>query len=398
MAAQARHVAAAAVTDNGPTAAGASVVLLDARSGQVLTSAGADIPRYPASLTKLMTLDLAFEAIREGRLSLDTELPVSAHAASVEPVKLGLAAGDEIPVRDAILAMTTMSANDAATALGEYLGGGSEARCAELMTQRAQALGMGQTQFENASGLPNPGQITTARDLAILARDIVVNFPEDQQFFEVQSFNFRGQTVFSNNAMLKTYPGATGMKTGYTVLARHNLIVSAQRDGRVLIGVEMHEASWGDTYTQMAGLLDSGFAGHVAVPEQVQVAAASAPVTPEAAMPPPPALRPAGHASLKTASHALHGLGNWVAELGLYPRQQTARDKALQVRAMRGTGIARVARLEHSGHTLWSAQLAGLTFTSAHQTCALLAAHGDRCHVSGPDATGVAMLTAPSGT
>jgi len=354
----------------GPTAPGASTILVDAGTGRVMSAAGADIPRYPASLTKLMVLDLAFEALRAGRMSLDTQIPVSEHAASVEPVKLGLTPGDRISVHDAILAMTTMSANDAATALGEYLGGGSEARCAQMMTLRAHALGMAQTQFYNASGLPNPYQVTTARDLSILARDIVVAYPEDQSFFEVQKYNFRGRIVFSNNQMLRLYPGATGMKTGYTILARHNLITSAVRGGRVLIGVELHEPSWGATYAQMTALLDTGFGSHVAA------AAYNPPV--DAAM--APAARRAPAARLA-----------WAAQLGLYNRMAMARAEALAVRAMRGTGTARVAKVDHHGKVLWTAQLADLTFDAAHQTCSVLAARGHVCLIIGPMADHLAM-------
>src|SRR5271168_3060953 len=138
----------------GPTSPGVSSIVIDAATGRVLEEDGADVPRYPASLTKLMTLDLTFQALRAGKMTLDTVIPVSEHAASVEPVKLGVPAGATLTVQQAILAMTTMSANDAATALGEYLGGGSEARAAQMMTLRAHALGMAQTEFYNASGMP----------------------------------------------------------------------------------------------------------------------------------------------------------------------------------------------------------------------------------------------------
>lgn len=371
-----------AQTGADPTTPGASVVVIDAQSGQILTAAGAGIPRYPASLTKLMTLDLAFEAIRNGQLSLDTQIPISEHATSVEPVKLGLIAGRTIDAHDAILAMTTMSANDAATALGEYLGGGSEAHCATMMTARAKQLGMTQTQFANASGLPNPNQITTAHDLGLLARDIVANFPEDQQFFEVESFVYHGQTVFSNNAMLRTYPGATGMKTGYTVLARHNLIVSARRGNKVLIGVVLHEPSWGATYAQMTDMLDSGFGGHIAVPEQVHIANALPPAVPHNH-----ALRP-----------AVHGSGTWVAQLGVFRHLEAARNQAVKIRALGGAGVVRVARVQHQGHVMWNAQVAGLTYTAAHQTCSLAASHGDRCAVVGPLSANYAGLSGPSST
>lgn len=383
-------------TGYGPTTPGVSTILVDAQSGQVLGASGADTQRYPASLTKLMTLDLAFQALRSGQMTLDTQIPVSAHASSVQPVKLGLVPGSTIAARDAILAMTTMSANDAATALGEYLGGGSEYRCAQLMTQRAKQLGMAQTNFANASGLPNASQVTTARDLSLLARDIVNSFPEDQQFFEVQSFNFRGRTVFSNNQMLKTYPGATGMKTGYTDLARHNLITSAQRNGRVLIGVVLHEPSWGATYTQMRSLLDSGFGGRT----PTTTVAAAKPVVPQGGM-----LQMASNTHARTAapipaanrSHASPASG-WVAQLGVYSRMTKARTAALAAHHLRGEGIPRIAKVEAKGHTMWSAQLAGLTSNGARATCSAMAARGNSCKVIPPSTDHLAMLTNDDGT
>jgi D-alanyl-D-alanine carboxypeptidase len=387
----------------GPTAPGVSSIVIDAADGQVISQEGADIPRYPASLTKLMTLDLAFQALRDGRMTLDTAIPVSDHAASVEPVKLGLRPGSTITVRQAILAMTTMSANDAATALGEYLGGGSEDRAAQMMTLRAHALGMAQTEYYNTSGLPNPGQVTTARDLGILARDIVVNFPEDQQFFEVQKFDFNGRQVYSNNQMLKLYPGATGMKTGYTDLARHNLVTSAERNGRVLIGVELHEPSWGTSYQQMTALLDNGFDGHIASTDTT--VAANQPPASQPPMPASPAPKlqevssqdhqPA--APLAVASRAKpRFIGNWIAQLGMYSRMSRARIEAVAVQQMRGVGIARIARVERHGKVLWTAQLAGLTHTAAHDTCNALAARGDSCLIIAPSADHLAMDTLPA--
>lgn len=383
----------------GPTAPGPSMILVDAAGGGVLSEVGADTPRYPASLTKLMTLDLAFQALRDGRMTLDTEIPVSEHAADVEPVKLGLPAGGEISVRDAILAMTTMSANDAATALGEYLGGGSEDRCAQMMTLRAHALGMAQTQFYNASGLPNPGQVTTARDLSILARDIVISFPQDQQFFEVQNYPFAGRTIYSNNAMLKIYPGATGMKTGYTILARHNLITSAVRNGKMLIGVVLHEPSWGETYVQMTAMLDGGFGGHISG-ANTAVASAAPIQTPSSS--PLPGVAAAAAATVAPNSVAANSLGTgWTAQIGVFTRMARARIAAISVQQMRGVGIPRIARVERHGHTLWTAQLAGLTLNGAHQTCSALAARhappgGGACFVIAPQSDHLAMLNTPT--
>ncbi len=416
------------LTALGPTAPGVSSIVINASTGSVVSESGADIPRYPASLTKLMTLDLAFQALRDGRMTLDTQLPVSEHAASVEPVKLGLMPGDVITVRQAILAMTTMSANDAATALGEYLGGGSEYRCAQMMTLRAHALGMAQTQFYNASGLPNPGQVTTARDLAILARDIVVNYPQYQPYFEAIKFNFNGRMVYSNNGMLKLYPGAMGMKTGYTILARHNLITAAERNGVILVAVTLHEDSWGQSYAQTTAMLDAGFGYHVpgnngillanastggptAMPYfggtmQMQVAsiapAAAAPARQSAFAPPVvPLPQPQGGSFFPVADAATlrparttHG---WTAQLGYYFRLASARQQAVHAHALRGIGIARVARVDHHGRVLWTAQLAGLTQYDAHATCHAMAVRGDSCVVIAPQAEHLAMRNDSAG-
>ncbi len=408
-------VAISADSGTGPTAAGVSAILIDARSGQVISATGADVPRYPASLTKLMTLDLAFQALRAGKISLDMPLPVSEHAADVEPVKLGLPPGGIITVRDAILAMTTMSANDAATALGEYLGGGSEYRCAQLMTARAHLLGMAQTSFANASGLPNPNQISTARDLALLARDIVINYPEYQQFFEVQKFDLDGHTIYSNNNMLKSYPGATGMKTGYTILGRHNLITSAERNGRILIGVELHEPSWGATYNQMANMLDAGFAQVPFTPAPSAVVASNQPpaispvhasggliasadaatirpLTPHPAAPhPKPAPAAAAHLASRDSSTG------WTAELGSYKQMSAARSQALSVQQMRGVGIVRVARLDVHGKILWAAQLTGLSHEAAHATCSALASKRSACIIIPPQADHLAARNISDG-
>jgi len=381
----------------GPTYPGASMLVMDAASGRVLSESAADIPRYPASLTKLMTLDLAFQALHDGRLTLGTPLPVSEEAAAVEPVKLGLRPGSTITVQQAILAMTTMSANDAATALGQYLGGGSTARVAEMMTLRAHALGMAQTHFANPSGLPDPTQVTTARDMAILTRDIVMNFPQDQQFFEVRSFDFDGRTIRSNNGMLKLYPGATGMKTGYTDLARHNLVTTADRDGRILIGVTMHEPSWGTSYTQMTAQLDAGFNGAPGAPG-VSYAAAGAGAGASVAAKPAAMVRLAA-AQPHRVEHDSHSslIGDWTAQLGIYKLLASARVEAVSAQKRYGIGVARIARLERHGRTLWTAQLAGLSLTAAHQTCDDMLQHRTSCLVIAPPVDHLAALPAGEG-
>lgn len=233
-------------------------IVVDNGSGRVIEAVNADEPRFPASLTKLMTLYMAFDAIRARKLTLADAVPVSDHAASMEPSKLGLLPGSTITVQEAILAIVTKSANDAAAALGERIGG-DEDRFAQLMTLRARALGMTHTTFRNASGLPDPGQVTTARDLAVLSHHLITEFPTDYGYFSVPEFFFHGRIIPNHDRMLTDYEGADGLKTGYTVASGHNLVTSALRGGVRLIGVVMGAASNGERDVHMASLLDDGF-------------------------------------------------------------------------------------------------------------------------------------------
>jgi D-alanyl-D-alanine carboxypeptidase len=373
----------------GPTSAGVSSILVQAGSGQVLDQNGADILRYPASLTKLMTLDLAFQALQDGRIKLDTRLRVSKHAAGVAPVKLYLRPGQTLTVREAILAMTTMSANDAATVLGEHLGHGSEWRFARMMTRHAHALGMKRTEFRNASGLPNAAQVTTARDLSILSRDLILHYPQYQHFFMRRSFVFRHRVIYSNNQMLTLYDGTIGMKTGYTDLARHNLITAARRHGVVLIGVVLHEPSWGTSYDQMTAMLDDGFDRsdmmiadnrHVAPakPERDSSGSLLFPSADAATIAPPVPLAAPQQSRIVTQA------ARWAAQVGSYSHYAPARDQARKIRRLRGTGTAQVLKFHTRGTTLWAARVAGMTEDAARQTCRHLAARHLSCFVIGP--------------
>src|SRR6201996_7665966 len=235
-----------------------SSIVVDATSGSVLEEVNADEPRHPASLAKMMTLYLAFEALRDRRISLDQTVPVSPHAASMEPSKLGLLPGSRLTVEEAILGLVTKSANDAASALSELLGG-SEERFGQMMTLRARALGMSHSTFMNASGLPHPDQWTTARDLAILSRRLINDFPIYYRYFSTPSFAWHRQIIFNHDNMLRTYPGADGLKTGYTEASGHNLVTSAVRGGVRLIGVVLGAASNPERDIHMTALLDHGF-------------------------------------------------------------------------------------------------------------------------------------------
>jgi len=250
-----------------------SSIVVEAASGQVLESAAPDTPRHPASLTKLMTLYMAFEALRDRRIALDQYVPVSAHAASMAPTKLGLLPGTRITVDQAILGLVTKSANDAAAALGEMLGG-SEDRFAQMMTLRARALGMTHTTFMNASGLPDPDQWTTARDMAVLARRLISGFPGEYRYFSTPSFTWQRRVIANHDHLLRSYPGADGMKTGYTQASGYNLVTSAMRGGVRLVGVVLGAASGGERDAHMMTLLDQGY-GQLDIPVEHAIARAS---------------------------------------------------------------------------------------------------------------------------
>jgi D-alanyl-D-alanine carboxypeptidase len=215
-----------------------AAVVIDANTGKMLYGVGSTSPRYPASLTKMMTLYLLFEAMDQGRVSRDTVIPVSAHAASMPPTKLHFKPGETIDIDSAIRAMVTKSANDAAVAVGEYLGG-TETRFAGLMNQKARQLGMLATTFQNASGLPDPAQHTTAYDMARLSLALRQRFPQYYYYFSIESFAFRGKLIKGHNKVLDTVAGADGIKTGYIRASGFDIATSVSRNGRKLIVVVM---------------------------------------------------------------------------------------------------------------------------------------------------------------
>ncbi len=239
-------------------------IVVEARTGRVLEVHNADELCYPASLAKLMTLYLVFTALRHGTLTLNEKLPVSLHAAVQPPTKLWLRPGSRLSVRSAILAITTRSANDAAVVLAEAVGG-TECRFAERMTFTARQLGMRRTTFRNASGLPNRGQMTTARDMATLAIALIHNFPQYYHFFDVQSFDFHGRPIYGHDHLLGRCPGVDGLKTGYTRASGYNLVTSAVRDDRRLVGVVMGGPTFEARDHLMVALLNQAFSRELSV-------------------------------------------------------------------------------------------------------------------------------------
>lgn len=213
-----------------------SAIIVDAKTGKMLYGQAPDARRYPASLTKLMTLYLLFDKLEEHRTSLNSPIPVSAHCAGQAPSKLGFRPGETISTRDAILAIVTKSANDVACAIGESISG-NEPAFARRMTEKAHELGMSRTTFRNASGLPNPAQMTTARDMATLARAMQQHHPEYFSYFSTPSFVWRGRRIANHDRLLGRVDGVTGMKTGYTRASGFNLVTTVDRGNRKIVGV-----------------------------------------------------------------------------------------------------------------------------------------------------------------
>jgi D-alanyl-D-alanine carboxypeptidase len=215
-----------------------AAIVVNANDGRVLYQASSDAIRYPASLTKMMTLYLLFEAMESGRVSRTTQIPVSSYARSRPPTKIGFKKGGTVDVETAIMALVTKSANDVAAAVAEYLGG-TEQNFAVLMTAKARSIGMRSTVFRNASGLPDPGQVTTARDMALLGLALRKRFPQYYSYFSVQSFSYRGRTIRGHNDLIGGVSGVDGIKTGYTRASGYNIVTSVSRGNRKLVAVVM---------------------------------------------------------------------------------------------------------------------------------------------------------------
>ena len=235
-----------------------SAIAVDARTGKILFGSAIDAPRHPASLTKVMTLYVLFQDLKAGRLKLTSDLKMSQRAASMQPSKLGVKPGSTISVEDAIKALITRSANDVASAIGENLEG-TEANFAARMTRTARAIGMSKTTFKNASGLPNPAQVTTARDYATLSLRIQRDFPEYYPYFRISSFNYGKQTIRTHNRLLGKFQGTDGIKTGYIRASGFNLTTSAKRGNKRIVGVVMGGSSGGARDKYMMAMLEKAF-------------------------------------------------------------------------------------------------------------------------------------------
>jgi D-alanyl-D-alanine carboxypeptidase len=235
-----------------------AAIVVDGVSGRVLYSRNGDEPRFPASLTKMMTLYVLFEALDKGSIRLDTQLVTSGYAAGVYPTKLGLKPGETISVDLAVKAVAVLSANDAAVVIAEGLSG-SESRFADRMTAKARAIGMTKSAFQNASGLPHPRQVTTAADMAMLGRRLAYDYPQYYHYFATPSFEFKRRVYNTHDHLLTAFAGTDGIKTGYTRASGFNLVSSVVRDNRHLVGVVMGGISVPSRDREMMRILAEGF-------------------------------------------------------------------------------------------------------------------------------------------
>jgi D-alanyl-D-alanine carboxypeptidase len=362
-----------------------SAIVVDAESGRVLRSENAHAPRYPASLTKMMTLYLTFDALRKGKLTLDQKLPVSKHAAAQPPTKLGGRAGQSLKVRDAILALVTQSANDAAVVLAEGMAG-TESAFARKMTAKAHALGMAHTTYRNASGLPDPDQVTTAADYVVLSRALMRDFPEDYHYFSTRKFVWHGRTFGNHNHLLEKYDGTDGIKTGYIHASGFNLAASAVHGGRRLICIMFGGHSAAGRDKKVMAMLDSGFAD-LGVSDKVLVAHNKTPthhhlpslknvlVPPAVAAETPAPARTGTAKRVATRATAQHQ-GSWGVQVGAFSLKKSAEHRAHRAlqKAPKTLGGARpvIARVATDDGAVYRVRFLGLTEHSARRTCSRL--------------------------
>ncbi len=362
-------------------------ILVDARTGQVLEADNADALAHPASLAKLMTLYLTFQRLDEGKLSLSSELYVSRHAAWQQPMKLWLRPGSMITVQSAILGITTESANDAAVVLAESIGG-SENAFADLMNQEARRLGMTNTTFCNASGLPNYAQWTTARDMATLALALIHTFPQYYHFFDTPDFDFRGRIVDGHDWLLNEYPGVDGMKTGYIYSSGFNIVTSAVRDDRRLVGVVLGGRTAHARDLQMIALLDQGFAAPATTTPLVASDVVPAPPIRPATAPQPirpvaEPLRPAETIRPAAWREDFARERTWTIQVGAGFRSAYSVDHVLRsARRCAPTPLRRshaeVVRLRRSDYL---ARFSDLSYLMAHRACSALEARRFDCRI-----------------
>ena len=384
----------------------------------MLHAASPDAKSYPASLTKVMTLFLVFDELEAGRIRLDTKFTVTAHASGQAPSKLGLEPGEKISVEDLVLALVTKSANDAAVVAGESIGG-TESNFAQMMTRKARALGMRNTSYRNASGLPDDGQMSTVRDQATLARALINNHAGFYRYFSTRQFVYDGQPITTHNRLMLRYPGADGIKTGYIHASGFNLISSAKRGDQRVIGVVFGGTTAATRDRHMGQLLDKGFA-KLRKGESVEMAeaesddlpdldelvaaaqAAKAPVAkaPAKVKPKPVALK---KVAMKAPSRAAaaedddedDAVGDadpasWAIQLGAFneyrPAHKAASDAAKKLGGLVSKGSIDIDKAGKGKKPVYRARISGFNEGQARAACKRLERAGKPCKLVNPNA------------
>lgn len=365
----------------------AASLVIDAGTGQVISADAANHLWYPASLTKMMTVYVALGEIAAGRLSFDDTLTVSTRAASVSPVRFGLAAGQTITIRQGINAAIVASGNDAATALAERIGG-SEEKFADMMTLSARGIGMTRTVFRNATGLPDPDQVTTAHDMAVLALALLKEHPAHYDLFNQRSVTIGKKSRATVNGILGSYSGADGFKTGFTCGSGYNLVASATRGKRRVIGVVLGSTSRGQRASAMTRLLDAAFAQEI--PQELVLAKMAMAAADEGA--PPTVLTGATCAAQgdgESLVQATARAGGWGIVLGSFADKAKAQEMLKQARNHVGNvGKGTVAPKTYNGVKQWSVMILGLTQASAGESCKALWAKDLYCLALNPQVLG----------
>ncbi|MDP1557644.1 MAG: D-alanyl-D-alanine carboxypeptidase family protein [Nitrosomonas sp.] len=370
-------------------------IVIDADTGKALHESQADASRYPASLTKMMTLYMLFQAIEQRKMMMDTRMLVSPHAASMPQTNISLRSGDTISVREAIPALIVRSANDVAAVVAEALGN-TEANFGRMMTDKARKLGMHSTTFRNASGLPNSEQKTTARDMGTLSARLMKDFPQHYHYFSTQSFRYKGTTYNSHNRMVRNAHGVDGLKTGFIRASGFNIATSAKRGNRRVIAVVMGGQTAASRDQHIAKLLDRTFTHTVAIQQTGNthaVSAAALRISHPAPVPKPASLQgkaPAPTVMTQQAAQpkirvepqrvAVVNSDSWEVQIGSY----LARDRA-QAQAQAATrwisGEVAITEVEISNRKLYRARLVGMKENQARTACLSLVRQGMECLV-----------------
>jgi len=381
-----------------------AAIVIEEQSGKVLFSRSADSLRYPASLTKIMTLYVLFEELASGRIKMDSRMKVSRLAASRSPSKLYLKPGQTITVESAIFALVTKSANDVATTVAENISG-SEREFAKRMTRKARALGMTRTTFRNASGLPHSKQRSTARDMAKLAVAMRRDFPQFYDFFSATSFRWKGQKFKNHNKLLTSYSGTDGIKTGYINASGFNLVASVERNGVRLVGVVFGGKTGRSRDAHMVQILDASFKRAKRANLGTQVASVRVipqrkTIKPPTALPIAPPPRPkvpsegiranvdisvadAGPAFLDESASIDQFETIWSVQIGSFAKRANAHKAAAQARRtadnVLGRSPARLTLVTRGDMPLWRVRFNNLDEDQARSACAALFAKGRPC-------------------